>query len=105
MKDRVDAAKVQRSVSPIIPNYMVMGDRGMAEMGRHMMHMPMPENSIPMIGGKGSYGEIDMGGMLTILKVRDNLTSYEDPGWYQPPPGTLAQVASKQELKRDGIKI
>jgi hypothetical protein len=101
----VNAAKVERSVSPVIPSYMAMGESGMAEMGRHMMHMPMPENSIPMMGGKGPYGEIDMGGMLTILKVRENLTSYEDPGWYQPPPGTLAQLASKQELIRDGIQL
>jgi hypothetical protein len=65
----------------------------------------MPQNSIPMMGGRGPYGEIDMGGMLTILKVRENLTSYADPGWYESPPGTVAQAASKQDLKRDGIKV
>jgi hypothetical protein len=45
-----------------------------------------------------------MGGMLTILKVREHLTSYADPGWYQAPPGTVAQAASRQELERDGIE-
>ena len=37
------------------------------------------------------------------FKVRENLTSYADPGWYQPPPGMVAQVASKQDLEREGI--
>jgi manganese oxidase len=41
--------------------------------------------------------------MLTVLKVREDITGYEDPGWYQPPQGTVAQAASKQDLERDGI--
>jgi len=28
------------------------------------------------------HGTIDMGGMLAVFKVRENLTSYADPGWY-----------------------
>jgi hypothetical protein len=35
-----------------------------------------------------------MGGMFTILKVRDGITSYEDPGWYKHPAGTLARKVS-----------
>jgi hypothetical protein len=32
-----------------------------------------------------------MGGMFTVMKVRDSLGSYdEDPGWYRHPPGTVA---------------
>jgi hypothetical protein len=46
-----------------------------------------------------------MGGMLTVLKVRENLTNYADPGWYQPPTGTVAEAATKQELQRDGIRV
>jgi manganese oxidase len=42
-----------------------------------------------------------MEGMFTILKVRENLTSYNDPGWYDHPQGTVAEVASKAELRRD----
>jgi hypothetical protein len=42
-----------------------------------------------------------MGGMFTIVKVRENLTSYDDPGWYENPPGTLASLASNDELQRD----
>ncbi len=31
-----------------------------------------------------------MGGMFTVFKVRDNITSYEDVGWYDHPAGTVA---------------
>ncbi len=30
-------------------------------------------------------------GLITILEVRAVITSYEDPGWYQNPPGTVAR--------------
>ena len=43
-----------------------------------------------MLGAPGKRDYIDMGGMFTIFKVRENLTSYDDPGWYENPPGTLA---------------
>jgi len=31
-----------------------------------------------------------------LLKVRDNLPAgdYSDPGWYQPPPGSMAALVS-----------
>jgi hypothetical protein len=44
-----------------------------------------------MIGGQGPFGPIEMGGMFTVLKVRDQLASYDqDPGWHQHPAGTQA---------------
>jgi hypothetical protein len=52
--------------------------------------MTGPRNTLPMMTGTGQFGPIEMGGMFTILKVRDGLTSYEDPGWYQNPAGTVA---------------
>ncbi|MEO5770002.1 MAG: copper oxidase, partial [Polyangia bacterium] len=70
-----------------------MGDMGMA----------VPPNSIPMLGGRGKHDYITMGGMFTVLKVRDRLTSNRDPGWYEAPPGTLAMLAAAGDLKRDGI--
>jgi hypothetical protein len=43
-----------------------------------------------------------MGGMFTNLKVREHLESYDkDPGWYENPPGSLANLASNDELVRD----
>jgi manganese oxidase len=58
-----------------------------------------------MVGGDGPYGVIDMGGMFTILKVREKLDGDKDPGWYKPPAGTVADEASADDLARDGIKL
>ncbi|MDB6140517.1 MAG: multicopper oxidase protein, partial [Verrucomicrobiaceae bacterium] len=82
--------------------YMTMGATGMAEMGE--MGMDSPANSLPMVGGPGKYDYITMGGMFTILKVRENLPADgSDPGWYEVPPGTLSVAATEEELRRDGI--
>ena len=66
--------------------------------------MELPDNSISMIGGDGPFGLIDMGGMFTILKVREQLTGDDDPGWYDHPAGTVAGEAAADDLARDGIK-
>jgi len=92
-------AKVQR----LLPAYMTMGQTGMGDMAS--MGMPVPKNSIPMRGGQGPFGLIDMGGMFTVLKVRQDLATYDDPGWYVHPPGTVAAVARADDLRRDGIII
>jgi hypothetical protein len=46
-----------------------------------------------------------MGGMFTILKVRENLPSYNDPGWYVNPPGTQARPASPELLRENNIVV
>ncbi len=99
----VDAVAIDRVVQPVLSNYMTMGTNGMEEMAE--MSMAAPKNSIPMLGGKGQFGTIDMGGMFTIVKVREQLTGYDDPGDYQFPPGTVAAEATKDELRRDGIDL
>ncbi len=71
-----------------------------------MMEMGRPKNTLPMMTGTGPYGAVEMGGMFTILKVRETLESYDkDPGWYKNPPGTVASKATAAELSRDGIKV
>jgi manganese oxidase len=93
-----------QGVRRLLPNYMTMGQTGMGDMAD--MGMPVPKNSIPMLGGKGPYDVITMGGMFTIVKVRDDLQSYDtDPGWYQAPPGTQATVAKPEDLARDGVTV
>lgn len=89
----------------ISPASQATAEAGMGDHAEHAKGMAIPANSIPMVGANGPYDYITMGGMFTILKVRDNLTSYADPGWYKAPLGTVAQAASKQELKRDGIEV
>ena len=101
----VDAGLLDDRIRPLVPGYMTMGHDGMGDHGQHIAHgMPVPDNSIPMVGGDGPFGYITMGGMFSILKVRDGITSYEDPGWYRHPPGTVASAASDAELRRDGIE-
>jgi FtsP/CotA-like multicopper oxidase with cupredoxin domain len=96
----VDVKGLDQRIRKAVPGYMTMGEAGMAEMGE--MGMPVPRNSIPMVGGRGPLGYITMGGMYTNLKVRDHLESYDrDPGWYEAPPGTRAEAASAEEMKRD----
>lgn len=97
----VDVGSVDSRIQKVLPNYMTMGQTGMAEMGE--MNMGAPPNSIPMVGARGKHDYITMGGMFSVLKVREHLTSYDDPGWYEAPKGTLAQAASAEELRRDGI--
>jgi hypothetical protein len=94
---------LDEQVQPLLPGYMTMGQDGMGDMGD--MGMPVPKNSIPMGGAHGPRGYISMGGMFTLLKVRDGLSSYVDPGWYEGPPGELANLASDAELKRDAIAV
>jgi FtsP/CotA-like multicopper oxidase with cupredoxin domain len=65
--------------------------------------MDMPKNTIAMLGGPGPFGYVPMGGMFTVLKVRDALEGDADPGWYAHPEGTVASPASDDDLRRDGV--
>lgn len=88
-------AKIGRAV----PGYMTMGHHGMGE----MMAMQQPTNSVSMRGGRGPHGSIDMGGMFTLLKIRDRLSPGDEQGYYPAPPETIAREASPDELAGDGI--
>ncbi len=95
----VDVEGLDAQLGKVVPGYMVMGEAGMGE----MMKMDQPANSISMRGGAGPYDTIDMGGMFTVLKVRDQLVGTDDPGWYAAPAGTVADEASAADLARDGV--
>lgn len=107
----VDQSGIDREIRKILPGYMAMGEHGMAE---HQMHVDMghhsgPPNTLPMMAGKGPYGNLEMGGMFTVIKVRDDLASgdYSDPGWYRSPEGTVARRISQnpdfgQPVRRPG---
>jgi hypothetical protein len=81
---------VVHKVIKVVPDYMVMGERGMADMQE--MEMPIPDNTLPMMTGRGPFGPLEMGGMFSVVKVREGLArgDYRDPGWYTHPPGTVA---------------
>jgi FtsP/CotA-like multicopper oxidase with cupredoxin domain len=99
----VEPGDFDKRVRRLLPGYMTMGHHGMAEMSD--MGMAVPRNSIPMVGGTGPFGVITMGGMFSILKVREDLAGDADPDWYQHPPGTRAEAASAEELARDEIAV
>jgi manganese oxidase len=86
----------------VLPQYMTMGEDGMGDV--NAMTMPVPENSIPMLGAKGPHGYIDMGGMFTVFKVREQLDTPGDPGWYRQPPDTVVRRATAAQLRADGIR-
>jgi FtsP/CotA-like multicopper oxidase with cupredoxin domain len=102
----IDKNGLDEKLRPLLPAYMTMGDTGM-DMGKMAEAMPYPRNTISMKGASGPFGDyISMGGLFTIMKVRDRLRSYdEDPGWYEHPAGTVAIKANHAELMRDGIEI
>ena len=64
-----DAGAAHATLRDMVPGYMPMGANGMHEMAS--MRMPLPDNTLPMMSGRGPHGPIGMGGMFTLLKVRD----------------------------------
>lgn len=97
-------------IGNLVPDYMPMGETGMAEMTdmKNMMEMPLPENTLPMSTGTGQFGGIEMGGMFTTVKVREGLARNEfgDPGPYKHPPGSLARevVNDLPPIKRPTVQ-
>jgi hypothetical protein len=92
----VDPSRFDERLGELVPELLAEGQAGMHGEEEHV-----PPNSIPMLGGPGPFGYITMGGMLTVLKVRE-----KDPaaaGWYENPPGTLAQPATEGQMRADGI--
>ncbi len=94
----VDQSGVEDEIRKLLPGYMAMGKGGMAEHQDHTDsgHMKGPENTLPMMMGKGPHGNLEMGGMFTVIKVRDDLArgDYSDPGWYPNPKATMAHRVS-----------
>ena len=90
-------------MSRVMPEYMTMGHRGMGGMGE--MRMEIPPNTLPMRGGDGPYSYIDMGGMFTVLKVRDDPSTADPAAWYQAPEGTVAASANEARLRSDGVDV
>lgn len=90
-------------IRQVLPGYMAMGEHGMAEHQVHtdMGHMEGPENTMPMMMGEGPFGKLEMGGMFTVVKVRDQLPADgSDPGWYEHPRGTQVRRVSQDPAFR-----
>ncbi len=86
----VDQRGVAERLSRLVPDYMAMGETGMHSMTQ--MEMPLPDNTLPMMTGTGPFGPLGMGGMFTVIKVRDGIAAgdFKDPGWFAHPKGSVA---------------
>ncbi len=99
----MDTAGFDEKVRELIPGYMTMGTSGMRDMTK--TDMPLPTNSIPMLGYTGQFGQTVLGSMANVLMVREDIDSYENPGPYDFPEGTVAREATAEELEADGIDV
>jgi hypothetical protein len=114
----VNQKGIEEKISKELPGYMAMGEKGMHEHLAHSKHMKGPENTLPMMGGDGPFGPIGMGGMFTVLKVHEDIPDFKtaeeytkqvklpgDFGWYNNPPGTVADIAPGYEKKIDPNQV
>jgi manganese oxidase len=109
----IDHRGITEKILNLVPDYMSMGDKGMADMGE--MQMPIPDNTLPMMTGQGPFGAIEMGGMFTTVKVREGLAKndYRDPGWYQHPVGSVSyewtgpaeEPVRRSETHNPGVEV
>jgi hypothetical protein len=68
---------------------MAMGDTG-GSMGE--MEMPLPDNTLPMMTGRGPFGPVEMGGMFSTVKVGAT--------WRGMITGTRAGIARRPARSR-----
>lgn len=100
----IDKDQIQARIKEFFPNFMgLMGINGMGNMfeiygktNPMAVNIKIPPNIAP-IGSPGPFGVIELGGMFTVFKVRENITSYNDPGWYHHPQGTVAEAVHNEE--------
>jgi manganese oxidase len=102
----VPESALSQALERAAPTAMAMGTSGMADMAE--MGMPLPPNTLPMMTGTGPFGSVEMGGMFTVVKVREGLAAndYRDPGWYSHPEGTVAhevEVSAAGEPRRQPV--
>ena len=95
------AREFDQKMQQLIPGYKTLGTTGLKDMAQS--GMPIPPNSIPMLGYDGPYGNTVLGGMANILRIRKETDNYQDPGPYAFPRGSMAAPALPSEIRRDDI--
>lgn len=94
----VEQGDLVPGIAALVPGFTAMGQHGMSEHAQHLAagHVTGPPNTLPMMMGRGPYGNLEMGGMFTVIKVRDDLApgDFRDPGWYRQPPKTMTRRIS-----------
>jgi len=99
----MDVGDFNEKMNRLIPGYKTLGTTGMRDMTKS--GLPIPPNSIPMLGFDGQFGHTILGGMANVLRVREKTDNYQDPGPYVFPKGSIAGPATKAELLRDKIEV
>lgn len=98
----INKGDLEKKIREFFPQFIgLMNINGMGEMfemygsQRKMdKNMNLPKNLSPL-GSPGPFGVIEMSGMFTVLKVREEWREGEDPGWYKHPPGTVAEAVKE----------
>jgi FtsP/CotA-like multicopper oxidase with cupredoxin domain len=100
----VDQRGVDLQIQKLVEGYVAMGSNGMSEHAEHqaMGHMARLPNTLPMMTGAGPFGNIEMGGMFTVIKVREGIATYADPGWFEHPKGSVAWKVSPEKKPAAG---
>lgn len=94
---------VEKEIRKDLPQYMAMGETGMHDMAD--MNMEGPENTLPMMAGKGAFGPVGMGGMFSVMKIRDTGTAASYSEWYPNPEGTVAESIDKSKKSSKKSKV
>jgi FtsP/CotA-like multicopper oxidase with cupredoxin domain len=87
----VEQDDLAAKIGALIPGYTNTGNMAGME-----MNMPLPKNTLSMMSGSGPHGNIEMGGMFTVVKIRSDIKhgDFGDPGWYRAPAGSTAYLWS-----------
>lgn len=106
----VDPTLFDAALERAVPDYAAMGDAMGGAAGSHggaseAAPSMAPPNSLAMVGMRGPFGFVTMGGMFTVLKVRAALAEGRDAGWYEHPKGSVSTRAAPEDLARDGIEL
>lgn len=97
----VDPGQFDTALGALLPAF---AEDGAADMHTELgVGLEIPRNSAPMLGDIGAFGYITMGGMFTMLKIRDAVDGDQVEGFFENPAGTVAEPASAEALLRDGI--
>jgi hypothetical protein len=87
----VEHRGVAKKITNLIPDYMVMGERGMADMAEMEMpttrqHGSHDDRTRPFWLGRDGRHVLGVSRFAKNQKPGD----YKDPGWYKHPPGEVA---------------
>jgi hypothetical protein len=92
----IDPSVFDEALLASVPEYETMGEDD----------LPVtPSNSVAMLGGRGPQGYITMGGMFTVLKVRESIEGVDPKAWAPIDPATQADLATAEQLSADGIDV